>query len=203
MTAAPTPITASTGSSASTITVTLLDAFGNAVTGVPVSLTATGTGNTLTPSGLTDANGRMTGTLSSIAAETKTITATVGSVTLADKPSVIVAPASAAQLVFTVQPRNVLLTGPITPPVVVTAQDGFGNVATGFTGNVAAAIGTDASLFNNAVLRGTASVAALSGVATFDNLTIDQLGLGYTLVVSAVGVPTGGTSNPFNVVTVL
>jgi len=112
-------------------------------------------------------------------------------------------PATASQLVFTVQPSSVLLSGPITPPVVVTAQDPFGNTATAFTGNVTVAIGTDASLFKNAVLGGTTSVAAVSGVATFGGLTIDQLGLGYTLVVSSVAVPTGATSNPFNVVTIL
>jgi hypothetical protein len=68
---------------------------------------------------------------------------------------------------------------------------------------VAVAIGTDASLLKNAVLGGPVSVAAVSGVATFGALTINQLGVGYTLVVSSLGVPTGATSNPFNVVTIL
>ncbi len=112
-------------------------------------------------------------------------------------------PAAASQLIFTTQPSPVVLGNSITPAAVVTAQDAFGNTATAFTGNVTVAIGTDASLFKNAVLGGTTSVTAASGVATFGDLTIDQLGLGYTLVVTSVAVPTGATSNPFNVVTIL
>src|SRR5438876_787878 len=112
-------------------------------------------------------------------------------------------PAAASQLIFTTQPSPVVLGNSITPAVVVIAQDAFGNTATAFTGNVTVAIGTDASLFKNAVLGGTTSVTAASGVATFGDLTIDQLGLGYTLVVTSVAVPTGATSNPFNVVTIL
>jgi len=167
-----------------------------------VMLSGTGTGNTLTPSGTTDGNGQMIGTLSSTVAETKTITATVGSVTIANKPTVTVNPADASQLVFTVQPSNVVV-GSLLSPVAVTALDAFGNTATGFTGNVQIAIGNDPSLLPPATLGGTVTVAAASGVATFADLTIDKLGLGYTLVVTAAGVPTGATSDLFNVLTIL
>ncbi|HYR99468.1 MAG TPA: Ig-like domain-containing protein, partial [Gemmatimonadales bacterium] len=201
--ASPSPITASNGASVSTITVTVRDAFDNLVSGATVNLTASGAGNTLTPSGTTDKNGEMQGTLSSTAAETKTITAMVGTTTINQTASVTVDPAAASQLIFTTQPSPVVLGSSITPAVVVTARDPFGNTATAFTGNVTVAIGTDASVFKNAVLGGTTSVTAASGVATFGDLTIDQLGLGYTLVVSSVAVPTGATSNPFNVVTIL
>jgi uncharacterized protein YccT (UPF0319 family) len=198
VTASPSPITASKGASASTITVTVRDAFGNAVSGVMVVLSATGTGNTLTPSGTTDGNGEMTGTLSSTDAGTKTITATVGSVTIAAQPSVTVNPAEASQLVFTAEPSDVLISSAITPAVVVTAQDAFGNTATGFTDNVLIAIGNDASgLLGPATLGGTLTVAAVSGVATFGDLTIDKTGIGYTLVVSAGGM--SETSGGFTV----
>jgi hypothetical protein len=200
--AVPTPITASNGASASTVTVTVRDAFGNAVSGVTVMLSATGTGNTLTPSGTTDADGQMTGTLSSTAVGTKTITAAVGTLTLNETPSVTVDPAAADQLVFTAQPSNVVV-GSLLAPVVVTAQDEFGNTATDFGGDVHIEIGNDASVPPPATLGGTLTVAAASGVASFENLTIDKLGLGYTLVVTSVDVPTGATSNPFNVVTIL
>src|SRR3989449_3435562 len=60
-------------------------------------------------------------------------------------------PAAASQLIFTTQPSPVVLGNSITPAVVVIAQDAFGNTATAFTGNVTVAIGTDASLFKNAV----------------------------------------------------
>jgi hypothetical protein len=197
VTASPSPITASKGASASTITVTVRDAFGNAVSGVTVVLSATGTGNTLTPSGTTDGNGEMTGTLSSTDAGTKTITATVGSVTIAAQPSVTVDPAAASHLVFTTQPADVQVNSTLSS-VVVTAYDAFGNAATGFTGDVLIAIGHDGSLLPPATLGGTLTVAAGSGVATFGDLTIDQPGVGYTLVVSAGGLG-GAESDPFTV----
>jgi len=83
--------------------------------------------------------------------------------------------------------------------VVVTAHDAFGNTATGFTDNVLIAIGNDASgLLGPATLGGTLTVAAVSGVASFGDLTIDKIGIGYTLVVSASGL-SGAESDPFTV----
>jgi hypothetical protein len=186
------------------------DQFGNPVPRVDVTFAAapgSGTVVPITPVA-TGANGiaaATSWTLGQIAGP-NALTATAPAIGIIGNQVTFTAtgtPAAAAQLVFTVQPSNVLLSGPISPPVVVTARDPFGNTATGFTGNVAVAIGTDASLLKNAVLGGPVSVAAVSGVATFGALTIDQLGLGYTLVVSSLGVPTGATSNPFNVVTIL
>jgi len=203
---------------ASTTTTITSDAPDPSVAGVgfPVtfSVTSTGgapTGNVTVSDGTqsctaTVAAGSCTLTLTVAGAHTLTATyagdANFSGSTSAGEPHGV-DPAAASQLIFTTQPSNVLLSGPITPPVVVTAQDQFGNTATAFTGIVTVAIGTDASLLKNAVLGGTTSVAAASGVATFGGLTIDQLGLGYTLVVSSVAVPTGATSNPFNVVTIL
>jgi hypothetical protein len=108
-----------------------------------------------------------------------------------------VLPGPAAALSFTAQPSNTMILGTITPPVRVTAFDAFGNTATSLAGNVTIAIGTDPSLLG-AHLSGTTSVPAVSGVATFDDLSIDQLGTGYTLVASASGL-TGATSSPFNI----
>ncbi len=181
---------------------TVLDEFGNAVSGVPVGLSATGTGNTLTPSGTTDGNGVMTGTLSSTVAGTKTITATVGSVTITQQPAVTVNPADASHLTFTTQPQSVALGSAITPPVVVTAWDPFGNVASGFVGDVLMTIGNDPTLLGHATLSGTKTVAAVSGVATFGDLSVDPLGIGYTLLASATGL-TGAESSGFTVLALL
>jgi len=141
----------------------------------------------------------MIGTLSSTALGTKTITATVGAVTIADHPSVTVNPAAASQLAFTVQPTDVLL-GPGISAVVVTARDQFGNTATGFTGDVLMAIGTDGSLLGDATLGGTRTVAAASGAASFTDLTINRPGAGFRLAATAIGVATGATSDPFTIV---
>jgi hypothetical protein len=203
MSASPSPITASSGSSASTITVTVRDAFNNAVQGATVVLSSDGTGNTVTqPVGATDVNGQVTGTLSSTVAEVKNVSAIVnGSVPLTQGTTVTVAPAAATVLAFTSQPSTVVLLNSL-GPVVVTAFDEFGNVATAFAGDVTMAIANDGSILKNATLGGTKVIAAVAGVATFNDLTIDQLGTGYQLGASATGL-TGATSNPFDVVTVL
>jgi hypothetical protein len=106
-------------------------------------------------------------------------------------------PGTASVLTFTVQPSNTQANATITPAVQVTASDAFGNVATGFTGSVTIAIGTDPSLLN-AQLSGTLAVTAALGVASFSDLSINQIGDGYTLVVTASG-PGGATSQPFNI----
>ncbi len=133
----------------------------------------------------------------------KTLTATyVGDANFAGSTSVgephTVNPAAASQLAFTVQPSNTQVSAIITPPVQVTATDAFGNIASDFAGNVTIAIGTDGSLFQNANLHGTLIVAAANGVATFSDLSIDQVGGGYTLVVSATGAGSA-PSHAFNI----
>src|SRR5207249_4189745 len=102
---------------------------------------------------------------------------------------------SAGTLVFTVQPTSTVAGASITPAIEVTARDANGNTATGFTGTVTLAIGTNAS---GGTLAGTATHAAVGGVATFAGLSIDKVGTGYTLTASATG-PATGTSSAFNV----
>src|SRR3989442_9501160 len=102
---------------------------------------------------------------------------------------------SAGTLVFTVQPTSTVAGASITPAIEVTARDANGNTATGFTGNVTLAIGTNAA---GGTLSGTATHAAVGGVATFAGLSIDKVGTGYTLTASATG-PATGTSTAFNI----
>jgi YVTN family beta-propeller protein len=102
-----------------------------------------------------------------------------------------VAPAAAAALVFTVQPTNVTAGAPITPAVEVTAQDAFGNTATGFTGTVTVAIDTNPA---GGTLAGTAAVAGTAGIATFPDLAIDLTGTGYTLAATAPGLTSAGSA---------
>jgi hypothetical protein len=71
-------------------------------------------------------------------------------------------------------------------------------MATGFAGLVTIAIGTNPSVGGLGTLQGTLQVAAVSGVATFADLSIDQNGDGYTLIVSAAG-PSGAESDSFNI----
>ena len=104
------------------------------------------------------------------------------------------------QLSFTVPPSNTTAGATISPPVQVTAQDAFGNAVTTYTGNIAVAIGANPS---GGTLSGTtlAGVAAVGGVATFSNLSIDQVGTGYTLRATS-GKLAAATSAAFDIATV-
>lgn len=91
----------------------------------------------------------------------------------------------ATKLVFTAEPVSTQAGSAITPAVRVTAEDSLGNVVTGFTGNVTV------TLFNNpgpGILSGANTVAAVGGVATFANLSVDRVGSGYTLIATASGL---------------
>src|SRR5207253_792468 len=100
---------------------------------------------------------------------------------------------TATQLVFTVHPKTAAEGAASTPEVRDTAEDGNGNTATGFTGNVAVAIGTNPS---SGTLAGTLTDAAVAGVATFSGLSIDKAGTGYTLTATGAG---STTSSAFNI----
>jgi len=102
---------------------------------------------------------------------------------------------TATRLAFTVQPASTIAGVAISPAVRVAAQDNFGNTVPTFGGTITMAIATNPS---GGVLSGTTAVAAVSGVATFSNLRIDQPGTGYTLRGTATGL-TLATSNAFNI----
>src|SRR5207253_1775523 len=96
------------------------------------------------------------------------------------------------QLVFSVQPSTTTAGAAITPAVEVTAQDAGGNTATGFTGDITVAIGTNPS---SGTLSGTPTHAAVAGVATFPGLSIDKAGTGYTLTATGAGSATSAAFN--------
>jgi hypothetical protein len=126
VTVSPGTITASTGSSSSTIDVTAQDAFGNPVGGVDVVFASSGTGNTLTqPQGVTSSAGLATGFLSSTVAEPKSITATMDGIAAAQAPVIVVNAAAVSPATSTA----VVPAGKIFQPtiIVVTARDQFGN----------------------------------------------------------------------------
>ncbi len=105
---------------------------------------------------------------------------------------------AATQLAFTVQPSTTLPLMTIHPAVQVTALDAAGTPATSYNGPVTIAIGNNGGLLVPGTLSGTKTVTAVNGVATFSDLSIDQMGNGYTLKVAASGF-TGAESKPFNI----
>ncbi len=101
-------------------------------------------------------------------------------------------------LAFTQQPSTTLPLMTIQPAVQVAVLDATGNRAASFTGQVTIAIGRNGGVVVPGTLSGTKTVNVVNGVATFADLSIDQLGNGYTLVVSTSGVVTA-ESAPFNI----
>jgi hypothetical protein len=125
-----------------------------------------------------------------------TLTATRAGLTGATSTAFNITAGTATKLAFTVQPVSTAALAPITPAVQVTAQDALGNTATGFTSNVTMAFGTNPA--PGSVLSGTKVVAAVAGVATFSNLSIDLAGNGFTLMATASGL-TAATSASFDI----
>jgi YVTN family beta-propeller protein len=203
--AATSVVTASTDTLASgaiaTVHLRAKDAAGNLLTsgGDTVVFTASGGSSTGAISATADSGtGGYTAAFTGQGAGTATtIRASVNGATVTTAlPLVTVTPGAASHIVFTVQPSPSFVGSAMAPAIEVTARDAFGNTTPAFTGAVTVAIGTNPG---GGTLSGTLSHNAVAGVATFNDLQIDQPGIGYTLTASA-GVLTGATSATFDMV---
>ena len=112
--------------------------------------------------------------------------------------SVLALRPAANRLAFVTQPSRTLPLLPISPAVRVAVVDDLGNTITSYSGPVTIAIGRNGGLLLPGTLSGTKTVTAVNGIATFSDLSIDQVGNGYTLTVTGAGL-TGVESAPFNV----
>src|SRR3989442_8133161 len=112
------------------------------------------------------------------------LTATATGLTPATSSVFSITAGAATQLVFGTQPGTTVANRLITPAVKVRALDALGNLVPSFTGNVTIALGNNPG---GATLGGTTPVAAVSGVATFFDLSLNKTGTGYTLTASAPG----------------
>jgi hypothetical protein len=88
---------------------------------------------------------------------------------------------AATHLVFTVQPSTTHAGLAISPAIQVAAASSAGATDPTFTNSVTMALGTNPG---GGSLSGTTTVQAVSGVATFSNLSINNAAAGYTLVAS-------------------
>ena len=100
----------------------------------------------------------------------------------------------ATQLAFTVEPTPTIVASSIVPAVQVAILE-VGRLVAGATDAVTVAIGTNPG---GGTLSGTTKVNAVAGVASFTDLTIDQMGAGYTLVVTS-GSLSSATSAAFGI----
>src|SRR5512143_2777461 len=182
------------------VQVAVQDNFGNTVTtatdAITVSLTVPNgavLGGTLTRNA---ASGVATFTgLTVDKAGTYTLSAVATGLTGATSASFTVTTGAATQLAITTQPTNVTAGVAIAPAVTVEARDAGGNLTSTFTGNVTVALQANPG---TGLLSGTLTRAAVAGVATFDDLSLDKAANGYTLRVTS-GALTAATSVTFNV----
>jgi len=98
-------------------------------------------------------------------------------------------------LAFLQQPTTTAINTAIAPPVTVAMQDQNGNTITNFVGGISVGLGSNPG---QGTLSGTTTVNAVNGIATFSNLSVNNVANGYTLAASSSVGPTG-TSAAFNV----
>ena len=122
----------------STITVTVKDGSGTAMSGVTVTLSAPGMTVTQ-PTSTTDGSGVTTGSVSSTVAGQKTVTASAGGVSLNQQPVVTVTAgaADASQSTVSANPTSIT-TGTGSSTITVTVKDAFGNPVSDSTVTLAA-----------------------------------------------------------------
>ena len=101
----------------------------------------------------------------------------------------------ATQLVVTAQPPTAVAAGQ-SFGLTVSAEDSSGRLDSTFTGDVSVALANNPSGGN---LGGTIIVQAVNGVATFAGLSLNKVGVGYTIQAICGGL-TSATTGPIGVV---
>ena len=188
-----------------TVQVEVQDAFGNraitGIDGITIRIGANPSGGTL--SGTTTVNAvngvapfsdlsiDKAGTGYTLVASALNLTGTLSA-------AFDITPGAASRLAFTVQPTETTVGNVISPAVRAELQDALGNGVTTATDSVTIGIGVNPS---GGILSGSTTVDAVSGVATFSDLSIDKAGTGYALIASAPNL-TGTLSAAFNITTV-
>ncbi len=102
---------------------------------------------------------------------------------------------AASKLGFITHPSTAAPGAMLSPAVVVAVQDIGGNTVPTATNTVTVALGTNAG---NGTLSGVTTAVAINGLATFETLSINNPGSGYTLTATAPNL-TGATSRLFSI----
>jgi uncharacterized protein YjdB len=122
-----------------------------------------------------------------------TLSATSGALPAITSNAFNVTPGAPASVSFTVQPGDVVAGFPISPAVQVEVRDAQGNLVD-VPATVVVSLATNPG---GAALSGTTTTSTVAGVATFDDLSLDIAGDGYTLEATVGDL--SATSAPFNV----
>jgi hypothetical protein len=182
------------------VQVAIQDTYGNLVTTATAAVTVALGSN---PSGATLSGTKTRNAVAGIAtfddlsidkaANGYRLTASASGLSNVLSQSFAIGAGEAAQLRFRTQPSDGTAFAVITPPIQVEILDAFGNLLTSATHTVTIAIGSNPG---GGTLAGTNTRQAVDGVATFDDLSIDRAGSGYTLVATAAAMA-GATSDEF------
>jgi hypothetical protein len=189
-----------TSGAAFTARVAVRDAGGNLVTGTPTQVTLSLTnaaGATLSGTPVaTTINGVATFTGLSVdrAGSGYALQANATGLVPATSPAFGVNPGAASELAFTTQPGNSTAGAAIAPAISLVLRDAQGNTVTTSSANITLALGANPA---GGTLSGSRTVAASNGVATFNDLSLDKAGTGYTL--QATSGALNATSNSFDV----
>ena len=193
--------TSTTAGASFSVTVTAADASGSPVAGYTGTVHFTSSdGAAILPANYTFTSAdkgvhTFTVTLKTAGSKTVTATDTVNG-SLTGTATLTVSPAAASKLLFGQQPTNANAGATISPAVTVQVQDQYGNLVTSDnTDQVTVAIGSNPG---GGTLSGTGTVTVSGGVATFSTLSIDKVGVGYTLTANS-GLLAGTTSSSFSI----
>jgi hypothetical protein len=188
---------------ASSLEVVVTSSIGEPVAGGVVTFSAPGSGASATfPSGSTATIGA--GGLASLTAAANGTTGNY-SVTVSASGAAATATFSltdsggvATKLAFLNGPATTVYGNTINGGSYVTVEvlDQNNNVVTGSTVSITIALDNDPT---GAVLDGTLTVNAASGIATFSTLTITKVGTGYTLEATSSGLTATPASSSFNI----
>ncbi|MFH1390596.1 MAG: Ig-like domain-containing protein [Candidatus Margulisiibacteriota bacterium] len=125
-----------------------------------------------------------------------TLNASASGLTSAITDSFNISPATAAQVVFSVQPATTPANSVITPEVQVLIQDALGNnIVSDSSTQVTVSLGSNPA---GGTLAGTLTKTATNGTVVFNDLSSNNPGSGYTLTANASGL-TAAVSNAFTI----
>jgi Bacterial Ig-like domain (group 2) len=123
------------------------------------------------------------------------LNATSGTLTKAVSATFNITAGAATKVGFLVAPSNAVASTVMAPAVQVAIQDVNGNTVTSSTANVTLTIGAGPG---GSILGGTATAAAVAGVATFSTLTLSPASTAYQLTASSPSI-TSATSPTFTI----
>ena len=186
------------------VTVQVQDAFGNLV---PTATNAVTLALTTNPGGST-LGGTVTMSATNGVAMFNTLTlyktgsgytlgATASGLTGAASTAFAIAAGLPAQLAFQVQPSTTVVNATMAPAVTVQVMDAFSNLVPTATTQIILALVANPG---GSTLNGTLMVNAVNGVATFNTLSLNKVGIGYTLSATPTGELSSATSAAFNVI---